>query len=271
MIPVRRWLISFFLNVYYFFKKLGALKCPIVRKIFVQTYFLYKKLIEDSFAKLVKKNPQLFSKGHIIDVGAGIGYTTKIFLGALSEGYQIHSFEPESFNCLLFHENFKATPKVRLQKAAVSERSGRACLALNEGHFADHRLTLSQSHSQWDGRVGQVSQEVETISLDDYFKRDLKGQTISFIKIDAQGHEVKILKGAQQVFQANPGLTLALEYDPKSLRESGDSDEELFGFLKRLNFKLYSMNLTPVETKRELDALLGDKGYCDILCSKKSF
>ena len=52
---------------------------------------------------------------------------------------------------------------------------------------------------------------VEIISIDD-FANTLETKKIKFIKVDTEGEELQILKGAVNTIKNNPDITIALEY-----------------------------------------------------------
>jgi len=42
-----------------------------------------------------QKHPKLFNKGHILDIGARIGYNSLEFARALSPTYKVFAFDPD--------------------------------------------------------------------------------------------------------------------------------------------------------------------------------
>src|SRR5262249_58667684 len=71
---------------------------PVMSDLFVRTYFAYKSRA-DPFAPLTRRRPALFRGGHILDVGANIGYTAAVFARAVSSGFKVFAFEPDRRNC----------------------------------------------------------------------------------------------------------------------------------------------------------------------------
>ena len=158
-----------------------------------------------------------------------------------------------------------------LNHAAVGDHAGVARLDINEAHIADHRVGID-GKSSWAGRTGTRSEVVPLLTLDDYFENTLAREPVSFIKIDVQGHELKVLKGARKLLSANPAAAIALEYDPVRLREVGDSPESLLAYLSTQGMKLYecSGELRPITSPMQLDQLTSSKDYCDLLCSRRT-
>ena len=56
------------------------------------------------------------------------------------------------------------------------------------------------------------------MSLDDYF---CPGSPVDFIKIDVQGYEHSVLRGAQRVLKENRGIRVLMEFWPYGLSKAG--------------------------------------------------
>ena len=85
-------------RVYWLARRTGLLDVGWFRRGYARAYFAYKRYIEDSFEGLVRRRPELFGGGHILDVGANIGYNSALFLDVLGPGFRIYAFEPDGAN-----------------------------------------------------------------------------------------------------------------------------------------------------------------------------
>ena len=118
------------------------------------SYFLYKRYLEDPFAALARKRPELFRGGDILDIGANIGYTASLFAQAGDAEATVYAFEPEPFNFRLLQTSVRGRTlqeKVVPVQSAVGERSGEIELWINDHHHADHRIatdSLRASHKE---------------------------------------------------------------------------------------------------------------------------
>ena len=96
-------------------------------------------------------------------------------------------------------------------------------------------------HYQPDGDLEEI--DVPVITLDDYF--DTKtDETIDFIKCDVEGHEFKVLKGAEMVLRRD-SPTILLECADKEAREG-----KLFGLLRRLGYSGFFYFVRPEDHAR---------------------
>ena len=60
-------------NVYWLARKSRLLETQLGQKIFAASYFAYKRYLEDPYYHLVRRHPELFLGGNILDIGANIG------------------------------------------------------------------------------------------------------------------------------------------------------------------------------------------------------
>lgn len=236
------------------------------RPIYRTAYYAYKRAIEDPYYWLGKECPQLFAGGNILDVGANIGYTASVFASLLSTGFSVHAFEPEQrcFEELLIEaENSKG--RIVPLRSAVGASSGNATLWRNLKHRADHRV-VTDTFREHLGQ-GENEQSVPLISVDDYVE-SIGHQAVSFLKIDVQGYELEVLKGAIRTLEANPNLVVAFEHSPESLVELGFAPDDLISYFDHSSYKLYLLDRSKdilILTESELPELRRTNGYVDVL------
>ncbi len=83
--------------------------------------------------------------------------------------------------------------------------------------------------------------DVETIDLDSFCNSN-EINYVDFVKIDAEGAELDILKGAQQILEEKV-LGLSIEVGFLEIREGQPSFGEIDEFLRRLGFYLFDLDL----------------------------
>ena len=102
-----------------------------------------------------------------------------------------------------------------MQKA-VSDRTGTTRLFINKVAPGDH--TIYQSDD------GGESVEIETVTLDDYFKD--KRHPVNVIKMDIEGAEMAALLGMERIIRENEHLKIFTEFNPSFINKSGYKAEE---------------------------------------------
>lgn len=118
----------------------------------------------------------------VVDVGANVGMFVE-FVRAMYPQSSIHCFEPvpSTFECL--QRNTNGLPDVRVHNVALGDAPGRARMRFDPS--ASILSTVAE-----DGNV-----EVRIDTLDDYVRRN-NIDTIELLKIDTEGYEASVLRGA---------------------------------------------------------------------------
>ncbi len=250
-------------------KRTRLLENPLGRRAFLAVYGLYKRYGSDPYNKLVQTRPRLFSGGHILDIGANIGYTASVFAEALTDHSRVFAFEPEPRNfSILSQLADRSHGRITAVRSAVGRHVGEARLALNDRHPADHRIAVGEEPSPEIVRRKQLQVPMTTV---DAFveERAITPHEISFIKIDVQGYESHVIEGMQQTLEAARRLALSFEYDPHMLEAAGTSGTTLLRDLFRRGYsQLYLLHprRAPMDiTTEELQRVMRTRPYCDLL------
>jgi FkbM family methyltransferase len=133
--------------------------------------------------------------GVFFDVGANVGMIS-FSVAALARPRQItiHAFEPARRNAERFRHNATLNPvTAHLTEAAVADRAGMLNLVATDPRDKDSNYFIADHDD-----LGRDTQQVETITLDDYIaERDIS--RVDVMKIDVEGFEAKVLTGATQL------------------------------------------------------------------------
>lgn len=258
---------------YSFANRRGWLSTPRAKRLFREAYFLYKKYYEDPFWRLVKSRPSLFRGGHVLDVGANIGYTAYCFANAVDSDCFVYAFEPEKTNFTELLQTAKHPTvggRIKPVKKAVGDECKEVDLWINDDHHADHRIITPAYRSS--AAALSKSERVEVTSLDHFAKEQHILERIRFIKIDVQGYEVPVCVGMVDVLDANPEITVTVEYSPDHLEALGFEPTSLLSFFRERQFHPYVLSrrrsgaVMRAWDWRTMDA----EGYMDVLFSRRS-
>lgn len=152
----------------------------------------------------------------VMDVGANIGIYTQFLSRRVGNAGQVHAFEPAPQNCRRLLESVRHLNNVRVHQAAASDRTGELVLHLSDENNADHRV--------FDSGDGRKSLRVACTQLDDCID---PGRPVDFIKMDVQGHELHVLRGAQRILSESPRLRILVEFWPFGLVRAGTEPESM--------------------------------------------
>ena len=175
----------------------------------------------------------------IIDCGAFEGHASRMYSQMFSEAI-IYAFEPvpETFSKL--QELSISYPNIKAINKGVGSSSGRALL-YETAYIGSSSLLPPNAaglHYYPDLYTVNNRYEVDVTTLDDWW-RSVGGPAIQFMKLDVQGGELEILKGATELLE-NAGVELMQTEVSFMETYSGQclfSDVEIF--LRNQGFSLY--------------------------------
>jgi FkbM family methyltransferase len=247
----------------------GLLAVPPVRRAYELAYRRYKRHFEDPFYHLARRHPELFAGGHILDVGANIGYTAEIFSGVIDRGWRVFAFEPSSAHVqrLLSSIDRRGLRHiVTVRHVAVSDHAGTTYLVLNPDNPADHRLPALEPLPD----AASAREPITVTTIDDEV-RDAGIAPIAFIKIDVQGCELKVCRGMTDTLRDNPAASVAVEFSPPLIRTYGDDPGGLPQFFWERGYTAYRLaraGALTVMASRDFGEVPAPDGYVDVLFTR---
>lgn len=260
--------VKFVNTSYSFVRRSRVLETELGQRLFTSSYFLYKRFLEDSSAGLVHRYPELIRGGHVLDVGANIGYTACVFARGLDAGFLVYAFEPEQFNFTLLEkalERFKVGSRVIAVQAAVGTSDGSVTLAKNALNPADHRVLTDAFR---DSAAACATVEVPLRSIDSFVHSEGVQAPIALIKIDVQGYELAVCGGMERTLETNPGCAVMMEFMPEALTALGFDPDELLCWFEKRGFLAHTIHgnghLSPSSPRN-----LGSNRYVDLLFSRR--
>lgn len=175
----------------------------------------------------------------IVEVGANVGTETVSFSDLVGEQGTVHAFEPFPANVECLRRNAAQTRyrNISIYPVALSDRQGKVRFAVplatnsGTGHVIDSALKTSAT------RTNEQSVEVACETLDSLSTK-IGGARL--LAIDAEGHEVAILKGALRYLSSyKPAIIVEVVDD--LLAPSGGQPEDVAHELRPLGYELFEI------------------------------
>lgn len=195
----------------------------------------------------------------IIDIGVNIGLTSLNF-AKISPDAVIIGFEPDIKNFRKAEKNLSINEitNVKILNKGLGEASDTVRLSrVNAANAGMNRILPKSSEDQ-----GQVyeSTEIQIIKFDDFAAEENLSK-IDLIKIDVEGYELNVLKGAANSIRKYKPV-LFIELDDDNLREQNSTAGELVLFLEKTNYECFDAK----ENSRLRSSDSFDNCYFDIIC-----
>lgn len=208
-------------------------------------------------AELTRLIDKLLSEATIfVDVGANFGYFTLLGAKKLANrpGASVIAVEPNPKLVKLLRRNAEinwSLAPIKIFDAAAGEKKGQVTLFVPQEHGANGGLT---SHAKAD------KHKVAMVRVDDIVPAD---QIVDVMKIDVEGHEFRVLKGAVEVIKRSPAIKIILEWSPGQMREAGVDPREICEFMQEMGLSPFHARGT-IGEKMNWNDLIGS-GYDNIL------
>ncbi len=183
------------------------------------------------------------------DIGANIGYFVLAAAVALENTGEVVAFEPmeAAWRNLMDNMALNDFTNIRPVRLAVSDTSGEAVL-YSAGDFADTSANIFTAKE-----VGGKEEVCQTITLDE-FARDLSVLPPTLIKMDIEGAELAVLRGARELIRKAQPL-LMIELEPKTLRALGLSKADFLAELAPYGYQPAFLKKGKWQMARDLEAV----------------
>ena len=188
----------------------------------------------------------------IIDIGCFEGGTSLFFFQKL-KNIKVIGFEASQQSYKKALENTANQPAIKIENYAVSDFNG-----TTDFYVSDNKVSSSLNPATGqDKRFDMTTVEkVETKKLDDYFTVNaMEGENILAIKLDTQGHELKVLAGAEKTLKRT--LFVLTEMSNHTSYKGGAHYYEVDHALREKGFLLQNVfaSFTYEKTLYEYDAI----------------
>lgn len=203
-------------------------------------------------AKFVKTdNPMLF------DIGANVGQTIKDFKEVFEKS-TIHAFEPSPDTFEILKESTSNYKNVHFWNCGVGANSGE--LILNEYNLSNTNSFLNIHHTNNKNLKKQTPVQITSV---DEFSEVNSIEKIDVLKIDTEGFELEVFKGAENLFQDGEIGLLFFEVRFVTNHSDMPTFSELWDFVLKKDFELVS--IYPIVHRKNMGV------YTNVLFKHKNY
>jgi FkbM family methyltransferase len=239
--------------------KLGLQRLPLFDRVFLALYGLYKAHFE---AGPIDRLREFVPDGSlVIDVGANVGFFSLRFARWVGDAGKVIAIEPEQHNfdsLILALKRAGILGRVDGLQAVATDQPGMTFLEINPLHPADHKLSR-------DG----TGLSVTAVTLDGLVP-DKGRLRPALVKIDVQGAEMLVLRGASGILKA-AAPALFIELHEAGLNRFETSVSAILDHLADLGYQAYWLMRTGSHreaSQADIHAKVARIGYVDVLFLK---
>lgn len=194
-------------------------------KFYVPNYpidLIQSEIVENStfyeIDLLIELQPYIKKNAVILDIGANIG-NHSVYWAVRSYAKKIYSFEPVEDFFKILKKNIEINQlndKVKIFNIGLSNQK------INGSILEYHRDNIGETRIKQDSNGNLMLDRLDNITFED--------NTIDFIKIDVEGHELEVLQGARETL---------LKYRPVVFVEiSSENKTKVHEYLTKLGYRL---------------------------------
>jgi FkbM family methyltransferase len=171
----------------------------------------------------------------IADIGANIGFYTLQMANWVGPAGRILAFEPDPYIFRQLERRVRASQlsNIDVHQLALSDRTGNATLYSSAYNRADNRLAASHVESNVE------ASDVQVRRLDDFLAAN-GSPGIDAFKIDVQGSEAQVLRGAQETLRRGVQW-IWVEFSPDHLRGAGSDPNQFLETLGGAGLSIFEI------------------------------
>lgn len=177
------------------------------------SYLVNRRTIEPEIVALFLAIYKVFAPKTFWDIGANIGVYSYL-LKSLDDKIEVKMFEPDPINLALLEQTTRRARlgAIDVHPCAVSDEAGVGTFALDSisgatGTLENPALSFTSQHY----RVASDFVSVHKVTVDDV---RATAKTVDLMKIDVEGHEEKVFRGAVKTLSQDQPIVIFECFDP---------------------------------------------------------
>lgn len=168
----------------------------------------------------------------VFECGAHHGFTTLLLADRVGREGKVIAFEASKHNCEILHKNIELNKlsNVTAYNYAVGSSEGQICISSS---MNSNVLKTSSGDT------------VKMVCLDSF-----ENENPDFVKIDVEGYEAEVLKGAQEILDMKPKIEI--EVHTELLAKYNTSAQEILDLIKAKGYEIW-IQWTPESEPQRYD------------------
>ena len=173
----------------------------------------------------------------VLDIGANQGYYTLLASRKVGKQGRVISFEPSprEREALMLHRKLNRCQNVTISEVAVGSERKKADLFVVQGTQTGCNSLRPPAVTDQTAPV-----QVEVMQLDEWLVKHAI-ERVDFIKLDVEGGELDVLKGAELLLERRPRPVILVEIQDLRTEPWGYKAKEIINHLSRKKFKWFQL------------------------------
>jgi FkbM family methyltransferase len=212
-------------------------------------YFNVKNDPYDALFSLVKPGM------NVLDIGSNMGFVALNMAKKLGEKGIVYAFEPDAHNYTVLKQNIELNPALpvkALQLAMGNSTEKLKLEVINTQNRGENKITNTPATSNYT--------VVDVVKADDFVAQQAITK-IDLVKIDTEGFEMTVLRGAEETIKKFKPV-LFIEVNDENLKQQKSSAKELVSLILSWGYKI-----TSAQTSETIDSTSNLEGcQFDVVC-----
>jgi FkbM family methyltransferase len=159
--------------------------------LYKKSYTIFKNNQDKKEIEFLKQNIKLGD--HVLDIGANIGFYSKIISNCVGDTGKVYSFEPDKKNFYYLQKNTSDLKNIQLNNKAVSSKSDKLKIYTSKELNVDHRTYPVDNYD--------TVYDIDSIAIDDYWPHGIEASGASvedYFKIILDlGYTIQLLENGK--------------------------------------------------------------------------
>jgi FkbM family methyltransferase len=172
-----------------------------------------------------------------VDIGSNIGLYSMIAAKRVGKNGSVYAVEPVSKTFKRLERNILLNKylNVKAYQLAISSSNGTLPMSVSQdGYDAWNSLTKPARGEKY------LTEEVKTIRFDDFVQQNSLSGRIKMVKVDVEGWEDELFKGAFKTLSTADAPILQVEFNEPALNAAGSSSRKLADRIIGFGYQLYT-------------------------------